>query len=246
MIYNTRDKYIGAAYKYYKEYSQFEMEFLLKLVNKDSWVLDIGANIGSMTTVLAKQANYVVAFEPQEHIYYTLCGNIAINNLTNVKAFQRPVSSVSGETVYLPKIDYNKGGNFGGVAINSEGGVVPAITLAIDDLTLPRCDLIKADVEGHEKEVLVGASKTIDSYRPLLFVEGDRASKLEELINYISSIGYKHQMHISPLYNKDNFAGNKKDRFILKGKPLASFNLFCFPVEKPVDIDDPFLVKKPI
>lgn len=51
--------------------------------------IDGGANIGAHTISWGIEMTYfgeVLAFEPQERIYYALCGNIAINNCFNVRA----------------------------------------------------------------------------------------------------------------------------------------------------------------
>jgi hypothetical protein len=50
-----------------------------------------------------------------------------------------------------------------------------------EELDLCRLDLIKIDVEGHERQVIDGASATLDRHRPVLVIEtgheadGDRA-----------------------------------------------------------------------
>lgn len=60
--------------------------------------LDCGANIGVHTLEWAHLMTgwgSVVAFEPQERIYYALAGNIAINNCFNARALH---TAVGGET----------------------------------------------------------------------------------------------------------------------------------------------------
>ena len=57
-------------------------------------VIDCGANIGIHTIEWANFINFfgsVISFEAQEKIYYALAGNIAINNLFNVKAINAAV-----------------------------------------------------------------------------------------------------------------------------------------------------------
>ncbi len=52
-------------------------------------VVDCGANIGTHTIPWAHQMTgwgLVLAIEPQERIYYALCGNIALNNCFNARA----------------------------------------------------------------------------------------------------------------------------------------------------------------
>jgi FkbM family methyltransferase len=61
--------------------------------------IDCGANIGVHTTQWARLMTgwgRVVAFEPQERIYYALAGNIAINNCFNVRAIHAAVPSTPG------------------------------------------------------------------------------------------------------------------------------------------------------
>ena len=41
----------------------------------------------------------------------------------------------------------------------------------IDSFNFPKIDFIKIDVEGWEKQVLLGARKTIDKYRPKMYIE---------------------------------------------------------------------------
>jgi hypothetical protein len=52
----------------------------------------------------------------------------------------------------------------------------------VDERRLDRLDLIKIDVEGHERQVLDGAAATLDRFRPVLVIEtghegeGDRVA----------------------------------------------------------------------
>ena len=54
---------------------------------------------------------------------------------------------------------------------------------------LNRVDLIKIDVEGMEGRVIDGALKTISRFKPLLYVENDRADKSVALIEQIMGLG---------------------------------------------------------
>ena len=73
--------------------------------------------------------------------------------------------------------------NWGGLALGScsEGEEVEVIT--IDSLKLSACDFIKVDVEGMELPVLQGAAENLRKYRPILYVENDRAEKSQEWWN---------------------------------------------------------------
>lgn len=173
-----------------------QVDFLLDIIKQFSpgaVCLDIGAHIGHMTVPLAKQlANNngtVYAFEIQRLVYYMLCGNIALNNLTNVHCIRKAAYNTITE-INLPPIDYFTNNNFGGYTLKDQTEVAEQLeTITIDGLNLSRIDLIKIDVEGLEEKVLEGAHNTLSGARPLLFIEYNLSSL--SLINKIKSYGYK-------------------------------------------------------
>lgn len=259
MIFNNTDVWIGRSYEHYGEYSDFEVGFLQSLLNKGDVCIDVGANIGSLTVPMAQQvgpSGLVVAIEPQQFIYHTLCGNVALNNLINVTCLQRACSDVE-KVLWVPCVDYTQDGNYGGVSIEEqdeirnlgvEGKAYPVATLTIDQLQLARCNLIKVDVEGMELEVLKGAVKTIQRYRPYLYVECDRESKVDELVKFIKNLGYDFDTHLPPLFNEENYFKNPVNVLDKPGKRTVSANLFCWDnknTEKAVasiDINPHFFV----
>ena len=54
--YYSTDEMIGRSLELYGEYSQSELEFLLSMLNENSVVYDVGANIGYHTTAFASVA----------------------------------------------------------------------------------------------------------------------------------------------------------------------------------------------
>lgn len=150
-------------------------------------IIDVGANVGTCTVPWAKHCKgwgRVTAFEPQERIYYALAGNVALNNLMNVRAIHGAVSELSG-TIHVPKINYETLSNFGGIAMRD--GLLrysPGQDLsydkynmdivncfALDDSRLDRVDILKIDVEGMEIDVLKGARATIGKLKPVVITE---------------------------------------------------------------------------
>jgi hypothetical protein len=64
-------------------------------------VLDIGAHIGCFTVLAAKRASRVFAVEPIASNFDLLTKNIALNDLSNVKAVRAAVGSGSSPTVQI-------------------------------------------------------------------------------------------------------------------------------------------------
>src|SRR5207249_4297202 len=75
--------------------------------------------------------------------------------------------------------------------------VVPVVR--VDDLQLRACHFFKLDVEGMERQALLGAADTVRRFRPLLYVEDDRQDRSAELRACIQGLGYELYVHTPPL-----------------------------------------------
>lgn len=225
MLYNTNDTYIGRSLETYGEYSELETVIFDQIIQPGQLAIEVGANIGAHTLFLSQKVGsdgLVLAFEPQRIIYQMLCGNLALNSITNVFCWNTAVGAESGDLA-LPALDYSKENNFGGIELGQslDGETVSVVT--IDDLRLPRCDFIKIDVEGMEESVLRGAAETIKQFKPILYVECDRVEKEDSLIRYLDSLGYTLHWHQPALFNPNNYSGNDENIF----GEIVSRNLLC-------------------
>jgi hypothetical protein len=110
MIYNKNDAYIGRSIEKYGEYSELETVIFDQFVQPGQLVVEVGANIGAHTLFLSRKVGtegLVLAFEPQRIVYQTLCGNLALNSITNVFCWNTAVGAENGEIV-VPALDYKK------------------------------------------------------------------------------------------------------------------------------------------
>jgi FkbM family methyltransferase len=235
VLYNKYDIYVGGSLKKYGEFSWAEQQLFQQVVTKGMLVVEVGANIGAHTVELARmigRSGQLHAFEPQRLVFQNLCANIALNQLTNVFAYQMALGESAG-TILVPPMDPSAGFNNGGEALVGvdAGESVPLSML--DMLDLPACHFIKADVEGMEVEVIKGALSTIERFRPLLFVENDRAERSEELLSMLFELDYEMYWHLARIFNPDNHAGDPEDIF----PSIVAINVFCFPKERPVAIE---------
>jgi len=239
IIFPNKDKYIGKSFDLYGEFSYQEVEFLKELVEPGDVVIDVGANIGGITIPLAQKIGpegYMVAFEPQQYIYYMLCGNIAVNDLTNTACFQRLVSDVSGQVLNVPVFDFEKEGNFGDNGGSEKEDGLPVSTCTLDSLNLSKPKLIKIDVQGNQFKVLKGAIETIRRSKPFIYVEAESREESDEIVDFLEPLGYNFLFHRPPLYNPDNFYGNKENVFDTIGEDkilnlIVSGNIFAYPKE---------------
>jgi len=234
-LFNRNDWPIGTSLREYGEYAFEELTFLQQLLTPESWVVDAGANIGTHTVWFAQHAAYVVSFEPQRIAFQTLNANIALNSLLNVHTFYAAVGDKNGH-IMVPVRDQNKPNNFGGVPLagTTEGERTPLVTL--DSLNLPRCDLIKVDVEGMEAEFLVGAILTINHFRPILYMEAD-GEQAKEAIGMLFEWGYDCYWSVPNLFNPHNIENKREDVFMnASGRPICSINMLAVPKERNTNV----------
>jgi FkbM family methyltransferase len=236
MVFNIHDAYIGRSLDLYGEFSEGEAEVFRQVVKPTNIVVEVGANIGPHTVLLAQLTGpqgLVLAFEPQRIVFQALCANLALNSILHVDARQQAVGAKPGELL-VPAIDYSQEGNFGGLELGKwqAGERVQVVTL--DSLNLARCDLLKIDVEGMEKSVLEGATATLARLRPPIYVENDRPDKSAELIRYLDGLSYAMYWHAPPMFNPGNFFGNATNVF----GNVVSLNMLCVHKDIPHNLAD--------
>lgn len=221
MLVNRNDYYMGQALLVYGECSELELKFLLALIKNPGLVVEIGANMGIHTVplalALAKEGRPLYAFEPQPVIFQQLCANLALNGLTNVRAFPYACGSENGALAFeIP--DYTKFGNFGGTEFkepgssSSRGEIVQCVRLD-NILGQGEIGLIKIDVEGFELEVLKGSEGILERCQPFLYVENDRPDKSPTLIQWLFDHDYRLWWHVPPMFNPGNFRGVAENRY---------------------------------
>ena len=155
----------------------FEVEFLdyiAKKYNKQTGILDIGANIGNHALFFAKflSCDMVYAFEPYPANVSVLRKNLE-RFADKSKVYDIALSNKEG-TMTL----YNsQKRNFGGFSLHDyQNGISFVVSqsinvITLDSLNLNGISMIKIDVENHENEVLEGAKQTILRNKPIIFIE---------------------------------------------------------------------------
>ncbi len=136
---------------------------MMAQIDKEKTAVDVGANIGYYTLLLAKRAKKVYAFEPDKNCFEILCKNVEANGFKNVILINKAV----GEKSKKIGLKQNKE-NFGDSRV-AEGKTTECVKL--DDIIREKVDLIKIDVQGYEPQVIEGTKKIITKNRPVLFLE---------------------------------------------------------------------------
>jgi FkbM family methyltransferase len=136
--------------------------------------IDVGANVGHHALFMAQRVSQVVAFEPAVSARDRFEANIRLNGLANLRLFPIALADRDGEAQLGSGFDGNSGSR--SLCWTLDRDKDERVTLRRgDDLfrheKLPRIDILKLDVEGYEKSVLVGLHDTLLKDRPIILIE---------------------------------------------------------------------------
>lgn len=223
MLYHGRDPYVGASLDHYGEFAELEAQLFSGLIKPGMLVVEVGANIGMHTVHLGKLVGPnggVVAFEPQRNVFHMLCANLALNGITNTDPQRLAIGSAPGEAM-VSRPEYLEGAD--------EAEAVEMI--AIDNLSLPACHMLKISTTELTKSILDGARNTIQRYRPFIYLRNENPDDHAMLIATLLDLEYRMWWHLPPLFNPGNLAGQSENIF----SDGPCFNLICLPQESAPD-----------
>lgn len=172
---------------------------VIKLIDEGSTVIDIGANFGYNTVLMAKKTGStgkILAYEPQRLMFQQLNANCVLNDIFNCHAYNLAVSNESDQELEMESISYEHACvNIGALSVGSGGEKVK--TIRIDDLNLEKLDFVKIDAQGYEPFILEGAKKTLLKFLPDIFIEIEEiylqrfGKKTDDVYEILDSYGYK-------------------------------------------------------
>lgn len=164
---------IGRAIQSYGLYDLCVSEILYRLIQKGDTVLDVGANIGYFSVLMAScvgESGRVYSFEPNPQILHTLKQNTsAWKNLT---VMPWALSEANGQQDLFAPESYDKNKGLASLSPGSGETIASVELKRLDDLRIS-AKIIKMDVEGHELKVLLGAPQTLKNVEHIVFEDHD-------------------------------------------------------------------------
>ena len=228
--YYKNDYVIGRSLEMYGEWAEHELDCLSTYIYEGDVIIDVGATIGTHAVYFSKKIGkqgMVHAFEPQRRTFHLLNMNAALNACDNLITHQEAVSDHTG-IISVPNVGYNETANIANVSLLNGGEDIVHMS-TIDDLGLANVRLIKADVVGMERQVILGAMGTIQRCQPILFVKNNIDERSYKLLEVLMSLDYQLYWHFASSYNEANYFGNKSN--FLEGVGRPEINILALPNE---------------
>jgi len=171
------------------------LSFVRKHIDKGT-LLDIGANVGLVTLLLADKIQHAILFEPNPIAAARARENMALNRF-GFEVHELALSDQAG----VVEIE-----NAGGV--DSCNRTVVGFTTSLPTISVQRTtvdnfltahaalpapiSVVKIDVEGHENSVLRGMAGLLETHRPrLVMFEYLQRTNLVETLELFSRVGYR-------------------------------------------------------
>ena len=175
--------------------------------------LNIGCHIGTVALPISKYIEKVTAIEAYPMTFKHLEEHIKINNIKNIQVLNLAIGDENKKIYFLDDENIRVKNNTGGMHVITEDDIVNKRLSSdihskkysnemkkLDDLNISDFDILLADVEGKEYELLKGGKNKITKYKPIIIVEiwNNNKRNLErmqttndEIINYVINLGYK-------------------------------------------------------
>jgi FkbM family methyltransferase len=219
-----------------------EMDVIKKLFRRGDCVADLGASVGWYTRFLSDRVGpggLVCSFEPNIDNFEVLSFIKRKLRLDNVDVYNVAVSNSYGKALMVVPRNGDTGepDSYRTQVVTPDSGEAPGDPFSIqtgtlDGLAHREFNFIKCDVEGHELEVLHGASAVLAS-GPAWMMEvwghPDQDHRARETFTRMSTAGYKafilDEEGTSVRPRKPGEVGIRGNYFFLQGKHIPLLEL---------------------
>ena len=184
-----------ASYGFYeKPYLEMLASHVFPKLKADKICLDIGANIGNHSVFFSKYFEKIWSFEPNPRVLKVLEANAFLaENIT-------PVGHGLSDKSQTLEAGYRRE-NVGAAALGRSDDVDVTVEFKLEKLDdflsengIESVDFIKIDVEGHELQVLHGATNLLAGSEPVIVLEALEAEVVDGTtmaMNFLRESGYE-------------------------------------------------------
>lgn len=181
------------------EYEPEMWKLMMSKVEEGDVIVDVGAFIGLYTVALAMRvgpSGKIIALEPDPENFSALLTHLDLNHVApRTQCIQKALGRQSG------RVGFAAGRSSESAVVSHSGESIDVEMTSLDDLLqVESVDVIKIDVEGHERDVLLGGLGLLRDPRrrpDFIFMElhqfawSDPSNTAKEIQETLTSTGYR-------------------------------------------------------
>lgn len=175
-------------------YERSVLNICREIIMPGDIIYDIGAYIGYFSLMFSRlcgEKGMVIAFEPDPENFRILNNNIQLNNIKNIISRKSAVFSSNGPM----KFDVSYSASQKRLSNGQKDKVIMVETETLDNFYLQHQDLpprvIKIDIEGFEKEAILGMDKILMDCKPIIICEIHDKENEKIVKNKLMDFDYK-------------------------------------------------------
>lgn len=188
---------------YFGGWEPESVDWIKKNIKKGDVVIEVGANVGAHSLLIAKQIypnGFVHLFEPADYAYNKLNENLNLNPI--LKLHTKVYKTLLSDDIY----DFNNLKIRSSWIFNKTKEIEDKMdqslngkSESLDNLfqNIKKLDVIKIDVDGFDFKVLKGSENLIKKFKPKIFVELNdvqlraNGNTVKDILNFMKKYDYK-------------------------------------------------------
>jgi FkbM family methyltransferase len=224
--------------------NQEMIDFFKKFIKKGDLVIDIGANIGDTTVLMALAAGssgITLGFEPNPYVYKILEKNASLNKeKQNIVPLPYAITLKEEEFYYISSEASFANGGISPTKNSAHGKFIypdkiKGVNLQVlleqkYKVWLKNLSFIKIDTEGYDKEIIKSISDLIERYKPAIVAESFKYSTPEEKVELYDVI----KQHKYEIFYFEDFNINARIIKLEKSNDITNWkktiNIYAVPI----------------
>lgn len=207
------DEGISTELQIYESHEPLTTHLMINELKQDMICVDLGSNIGYYAVIesnLIGETGKIFAIEPSPVNFPVLKSNLENQKMNNFLAFNIAIGDKNEEMEFIisSKSNWSKI-RMNNEKINPEDKIIkiPVKTLDsfVNENNITKIDILRMDVEGFEYNILLGANKILEKFKPKIFVEIHKMylgkGKTYEIFNELKNKGYEIEYYIPRIYD---------------------------------------------
>jgi FkbM family methyltransferase len=207
------DEGISTELQIYQSHEPLTTHLMIKELKQDMVCLDLGSNIGYYAVIesnIVGQSGKIFAIEPSPVNFPILKVNLENQKKNNFSTHNIAIGDKNEDMEFIisSKSNWSKI-RMNNEKINPEDKIIKIPVKTLDSFVqendIKKIDILRMDVEGFEYNIILGANKILEKFKPKIFVEIHKMylgkEKTYEIFNNLNNKGYEIKYYIPRIYD---------------------------------------------